>query len=77
MELETKHGHYGAKWNKVSERTKKRKLEDHQRHWASRQIALVSPNVPDQHVTEQFRDVVLHCPMLQNMKLLKDNAERR
>ncbi|KAH0679272.1 hypothetical protein KY284_020357 [Solanum tuberosum] len=36
--------------NKAAERTKKRRPEDHLNHWASRRMALVSPNVPLERV---------------------------
>uniref|UniRef100_M1DH69 Integrase core domain containing protein n=1 Tax=Solanum tuberosum TaxID=4113 RepID=M1DH69_SOLTU len=91
LDLETKHVHYGAKRDKEAETTKKRRPEDCRSHWASRRMALVSPNVPvckvlkdkikaiersSRRVAEWFREAVPYRPKLQSLKLLKDNAER-
>ncbi|WMV57667.1 hypothetical protein MTR67_051052 [Solanum verrucosum] len=79
--------------NKADKRTKKRRYEDRLTHWASRQTALASPNVPvceplkekfksaieksSQRVTERFRDALPYRPKLHNLKMLKAKAKRR
>ncbi|KAG5620235.1 hypothetical protein H5410_005453 [Solanum commersonii] len=57
-DLETKHGHYGAKRNKATERTKKRRSEDRLSPWASLQMALVFPNVPSGCKTKTTESIV-------------------
>ncbi|KAG5595451.1 hypothetical protein H5410_036683 [Solanum commersonii] len=83
----------GAIENKAAERTKKKRLEDHLTHWASRRMAMISPNIlvcqalkekiksviekSSRRITKRFREVVQYHPKLQSLKLLKANAKRR
>ncbi|KAG5571719.1 hypothetical protein H5410_061485 [Solanum commersonii] len=46
LEFETKHGHYLAKRNKTTGKTKKRRPEDRLMHLASHRTAFTSPKVP-------------------------------
>uniref|UniRef100_M1DUG6 Uncharacterized protein n=1 Tax=Solanum tuberosum TaxID=4113 RepID=M1DUG6_SOLTU len=81
------------KRNKAAESTNKKRHDDRLTHWASRRMAMISPKVQvcqamkgkiksaiersSQQVAEWFRDAVLDCPKLQNLKMLKAKAKRR
>ncbi|WMV50183.1 hypothetical protein MTR67_043568 [Solanum verrucosum] len=57
LNLGTKHGHYGAKMNKATERTKKRRPEDRLKHWVSPGMILrcstLSPKITEPEVAER------------------------
>uniref|UniRef100_M1DF42 Putative plant transposon protein domain-containing protein n=1 Tax=Solanum tuberosum TaxID=4113 RepID=M1DF42_SOLTU len=79
--------------NKATERTKKRRPEDCLNHWASRRMAMISPNVPVcqamkekiksaierncGRVIERFLDAVSYLPKLQSLRLVNAKAKRR
>ncbi|KAG5610296.1 hypothetical protein H5410_021577 [Solanum commersonii] len=80
------------KRDKAAEIMKKRRPKDCLTHWASRRIAMVSPNVlvyqalkekinlaikrSSQRVAEQFYDAMTYHPKFQNLKMLKAKAKR-
>uniref|UniRef100_M1A2T3 Uncharacterized protein n=1 Tax=Solanum tuberosum TaxID=4113 RepID=M1A2T3_SOLTU len=85
--------HRGTVRNKAADRTKKRRPEDRLNHWASRRIALVSPNVPvcqalkekiksaiersSRRIVEQFRDTMPYTQSYRTSRMLKVKAKRR
>ncbi|WMV30594.1 hypothetical protein MTR67_023979 [Solanum verrucosum] len=82
-----------SKKEQGSSKNEERRHEDRLIHWASRRTAKISPNVPvcqalkkkiksaiemsSQRVVERFRDAMLDCLELWNLKMLKAKAKRQ